>query len=87
MIAINGLQHLAGDEEQLAKFLQLTGYDPRDLRENAGSAEFLAGILEFFMANEPALLAFCAQHSLNPEDIGKAHQCLGGDPGYGVGEL
>ncbi len=31
MIAIKGLQYLAGDEEQLGRFLALTGCDPADL--------------------------------------------------------
>jgi len=80
MIAIKGLQYLAGDEEQLGRFLALTGCDPTDLRNNAESPEFLAGILEFFMGNEPTLLAFCSQYSINPEDISMAHHVLGTKP-------
>lgn len=81
MIAIKGLQYLAGDEEQLGRFLALTGCDPSDLRDNAGSSDFLAGILEFFMGNEPTLLAFCSQYSINPEDISIAQHVLGAKPG------
>lgn len=79
LIAIKGLQYLAGDEEQLGRFLNLTGCNLADLRQNAGSPEFLAGILEFFMGNEPTLLAFCAQHSIDPEAIAGAQQRLAGE--------
>ena len=78
LIAVKGLQYLAGDEEQLGRFLALSGYDPASLRENANSPEFLAGILEYFMGNEATLLAFCAQYSINPEDIAGAQHRLGG---------
>ena len=79
LIAIAGLQYLAGDEEQLGRFLALSGCDPAALRENANSPDFLAGVLEFFMGNEPTLLAFCAHYSINPEDIAGAHQWLEGN--------
>ncbi|MCP4182965.1 MAG: DUF3572 domain-containing protein [Hyphomicrobiales bacterium] len=80
MIAINGLQYLAGDKEQLERFLALTGCDPTDLRDNASSPEFLVGILEFFLGNEPTLLAFCSQYSINPEDISIAQHVLEAKP-------
>ncbi len=77
-IAIKGIQYLPGDEEQLNRFFNLTGCDPDSLRENAQSSEFMAGILEFFMSNEPTLLAFCAQYSINPEEVARAWHLLGG---------
>ena len=72
-IAIRGLQYLAGNEEQLNQFLQLSGCAPASLRENAGSPEFLAGILAYFLADEPTLLAFCASHSIDPQLMAPAH--------------
>jgi len=77
IVAIKGLQYLAGDEEQLSRFIALTGCDPTDLRSNAQSSDFLAGVLEFFMGNEATLLAFCAQYSIEPEDISVALHLLG----------
>ena len=76
LIAIKGLQYLAGDEQQLSRFLALSGCQPADLRINAQSPEFLGGVLEFFLGHEPTLLAFCAQHSVEPEAIAAAHQSL-----------
>lgn len=87
MIAIKGLQYLAGDEEHLERFLSLSGIDIADLRENAGSVEFQAGILEYFMGNEPTLLAFSAQHAIAPEDIAKAQLVLSGPAGAGPGDF
>ena len=87
MIAIKGLQFLAGDEEHLNRFLALSGMDASQLRENASSPAFLAAILEYFMGNEPTLLAFCASQSINPRDIATAHQSLAGEPGAGPGDF
>ncbi len=78
LIAIKGLQYLAGDEEQLGRFLALSGCDPKDLRENAGDSGFLAGILEYYLGNEPTLLAFCEAHKINPENIMAAQYRLQG---------
>lgn len=86
-IAVKGLQYLAGDEEQLNRFLSITGCDVQSLRENAQSPEFLAGILEFFLGNESTLLAFCAEHSINPAEIQGAQYQLGGGPAAGPGEF
>lgn len=87
IIAIKGLQYLAGDGEQLERFLALSGCEPDDLRNNATSPEFLAGVLEYFMGNEPTLLAFCASHSIDPVHIAFAQQVLGGPAGAGPGEF
>ncbi len=79
LIAIKGLQYLASDEEQLGRFLSLSGCNPVQLRENANSPEFLQGVLEFFMGNESTLLAFCAHNSINPAEISVACQVLSGN--------
>ncbi len=86
-IAINALQYLAGDEEQLRCFLTLTGCNIADLRSNASSSEFQAALLDFFLSNEPTLLAFCAQYSIDPEHIATSQQILGGGNGAGPGEF
>ena len=76
LIAIKGLQYLAGDEEQLGRFLALSGCNPEDLRKNASEPAFMAGILEYYLGNEPTLLAFCAAHAIAPESIQAAQYQL-----------
>lgn len=89
LIAVKGLQYLASDEEQLGRFLSLSGCEPSQIRVGAGEPEFLHGILEFFMGNEATLLAFCAHHSIDPVEIAAASHTLSGagdepDPNYEI---
>jgi len=71
-IAISGFQFIAGDEEQISRFISLTGISPDEMREAAGSQSFLIAVLEFFMGDEPTLLAFCTSQNIDPNDIQKA---------------
>ncbi len=71
-IAIAGLQFIAGDEEQISRFISLTGISPDEMRRSAGSESFLMAVLEFFMGDEPTLLAFAAGQNIDPADIQKA---------------
>ena len=71
-IAISGLQFIAGDEEQISRFITLTGISPDEIRETASSEDFLIAVLEFFMGDEPTLLAFAASQKIDPTNIQKA---------------
>jgi Protein of unknown function (DUF3572) len=78
-LAIKGLQHIAGNNELLSRFLALSGIDPRDLRQAANSPAFLSGVMDFFMGDEPALLAFAASIGEAPETIAAARAALSHD--------
>jgi Protein of unknown function (DUF3572) len=75
-VAIKGLQHIAGDSELLARFLALSGIYPQDMREAANSPTFLSGVMDFFMGDEPALLAFAASIGEGPATIAAARAIL-----------
>ena len=75
-IAISGLEFIAGDEEQLSRFLALTGVEPGQVRELASSNAFLAAVLDFFMGDEATLLAFAASKAVDPSDVQKARYTL-----------
>lgn len=75
-IAIRGLQHIAGDRELLQRFLALTGIDPQDMRDAADSDTFLSGVLDFFMGDEAALLAFTASIGEDPSIVSSARTVL-----------
>ncbi|MCB1428279.1 MAG: DUF3572 domain-containing protein [Nitratireductor sp.] len=76
LLAISGLQFIAGDHEQLARFLALSGVAPSDLRDSAGSADFLSGVLDFFLGNEATLLAFTASAGCDPSEVMTARNLL-----------
>ncbi len=77
-IAIDGLAHIAGEPELLSRFAALSGIDPQAMREAAGEPGFLAGVLEFYLGDEPTLLAFSAMKNIDPNVIAKAHAYLVG---------
>ncbi len=80
-IAVRGLQFLAGDPEQLGRFLAVTGIGPQDLRAAAAEPGFLAGVIEFFMADESLLLAFATNAGIRPTLFAAARHLLGGAAG------
>lgn len=84
-IAIAGLQYIAGNSEELSRFVALTGVAPDDIRAIAGTPDFMVAVLDYFLGNEPTLLAFVAQAGLDAGDIRKARMAIvpeGQDPGW-----
>ena len=63
------LQHLAENPEQLAEFMNISGLTPAGLRTEIGTASFNHGLLNYFAANEPLLLALCAGTGLSPDSV------------------
>lgn len=75
-LAIAALGFLAGEENRLAHFMIATGLSPADLRKQAGSIEFLAGVLDFLAADESLLLVFASEQHIPPETVLAARQKL-----------
>lgn len=76
--AIAALGFLAADTERLGRFLAVTGLDPGSLRAAAREPHFLGSVLERLLSDEALLLAFAANHRVQPESIVAARQRLGG---------
>ena len=77
-LAIRALGHIAADDDLLGDFLALSGLSPDELRTRAAESEFLGGILDFLLADEARLLAFCESEELEPRLPGLARQALPG---------
>lgn len=54
------LDYLISDTEELARFMNLSGYNPQTLRDSIDTAELQTALLNYFASNEAALLAMCA---------------------------
>jgi hypothetical protein len=80
-LAIAALGFLAGEEHRLIGFLQLTGMSPADLRREAGSPEFLAGVLDFIAGDESLLLVFASEQRIDPADVMMARRQLSPEAG------
>jgi hypothetical protein len=76
ILAIEGLRYIAASESELDRFIALTGIAPSDLRQAAASPLFLSGVLDYFLGDEPTLLAFAAACGRPPHDIPAARQAL-----------
>lgn len=77
-LAICALTHIAADEDLLGDFLALSGLSVDELRLRAGEPEFLGGILDFMLADEARLLAFCEAEQIRPQLPATARRSLPG---------
>jgi len=79
-LAIAALGWLAGQPDALGRFLADAGAGPADLRALAREPAFLGFVIDFLLADEPLLLAFCAERGVPPEAPMRARSALpGGD--------
>ena len=79
-MALDALLHLTRDPELTGRFLALSGIGPESIRSAAAEPGFLAGLLEFFMTDEPLLLTYCENSGVRPTLIAAARYVLAGDP-------
>ncbi|GEO86404.1 MULTISPECIES: DUF3572 domain-containing protein [Alphaproteobacteria] len=83
--AIAVLGWLANEPDMLGRFLALSGTRPDQLRQSIRDPAFMAGMLDFLMAHEPTLMAFCSATDIEPEAVvNAAHHYTG--PTLGSGE-
>jgi hypothetical protein len=79
-LAIQALTYIAGDGEQLGRFLAVTGIGPTEIRAASREPGFLAGVLQYLASDEALAAAFAAETQCRPEDIANANVALGGEP-------
>ncbi|TMJ04287.1 MAG: DUF3572 family protein [Alphaproteobacteria bacterium] len=79
-LAIQALGFMAADPERLGAFLAATGIGPEMIRRAAAEPSFLAGVLDYVVADEPLLIAVAEHAELGPQDIEHAQAVLGGRP-------
>ena len=78
-IAISGFVFLSAEPEHLSSFMDLTGYQLSDLKEQAATREFQTAILDHLLGDESLLLVFCSSRNIDPSQIAKARNILGGN--------
>jgi Protein of unknown function (DUF3572) len=77
-IAVSALSYLSETPELMQRFLALSGIEASGIRQAAAEPHFFAGVLKFFLAHEPTLMAFCAAREIEPQSVVTA---LAGLPG------
>lgn len=76
-LAIEALSFVASDTVLFNRFLRLTGLELENLREAATEPAFLAGVLDFVIADEATLNDFAAHAGIRPQDVTGARRSLG----------
>lgn len=77
-IAIKALAHISHSEQELVKFLNLTGISPADVIRLKENLSFLAGVLDFISRDESLLLSFCADEDFTADQVESARLRLSG---------
>jgi len=80
MLAIQALAFLAEDPERLGAFLAASGIGPEMIRDAAADPQFLAGILDHVVADEPLLVAVADYAGIRPQEVERAQAALNGQP-------
>ena len=75
-LAVRALTFLAAEDGRLRRFLDLSGLDAGRVRSAAASPGFLAGVLDYVVADERLLLALAEAAGELPERIMAARQIL-----------
>jgi chromosome segregation ATPase len=77
-IAVDALQFLSRDEENLLTFLSLSGLQPGEMRQAAAVPGFLASVLDFVSSDERLAAAFAKANGLSPEAMERARFAISG---------
>lgn len=83
-LALKGLAFLASDPNRLVRFLQLTGMEADNLREQAGEEATLVAVLDHLLSDQSLLLVFAAGVPTPPERVEQARVLLAGTSSQGV---
>jgi hypothetical protein len=79
ILALQSLGWLAGDEDGLQRFLDLSGLDVGALRSQAGTSDMNVAVLDFLLGQEDLLMRFCETAAIAPKDLHLARHRLGGE--------
>jgi len=84
VLALQAVAYLASDDERVAKFVATTGLNADCLRQSINDAAVLAGVLDYVLADETLLVAFCEHIGVAPETPALARLALPGSEQFQV---
>jgi hypothetical protein len=77
-IGLKGVGFLASSEDDLLRFMGISGVGLDELRERAGEPEVLIAVIDFLLSEDALLTAFCEAESLTPQMVHLAQHRLSG---------
>jgi len=72
-IALQGLAYVMSEEVLALQFMELTGFNTTDIRDNAGAPEVLEAVLSVLAQDDSTLLTFATNAGLAPERVMEAY--------------
>jgi hypothetical protein len=75
-LAVLALSFITNHPDSLGRFLALTGIGPGMIRTAAAEPGFLVGVLDYFLSDEPLLVAFAADADIPPTEVAAARRAL-----------
>ncbi len=75
-LAVRAFIFLAANADRARRFAAASGLGPENLRTAAETPDFLAGVLDYFAADESLLLTFATNCSIDPADVQRARATL-----------
>ena len=76
-VAIAALAFIASNEDQIGRFMAMSGLAPDDLRAQAADPQFLSGVLDFMLQDESLVVGFAAGAGMKPDAVMRARQAFG----------
>jgi hypothetical protein len=77
-LALQALAWLAGSSDDLMRFVESSGVGADELRERASEPDVLRAVLDFLLAEDERLLAFCSAEEIEPREVHVARHALDG---------
>ena len=73
LIAINSLSFIASEEKYLERYLNMSGINLTQLKENTSNPDLmpniLASVIDFLLQNENCLIEYSENYQLDPTEI------------------
>ena len=77
-MALKALAFLAHSQEEIDRFVALSGVAPADLRDRADEPEILAAVLDFLLTDDTRVTGFCEEAGIDPRELHAARRALPG---------
>ena len=78
LLALKALTFLAHSDDDLRRFVTISGIAPADLRARAGDPETLAAVVDFLLADDMRITNFCEAAEIDPRELQAARRALPG---------
>lgn len=68
-LGLDALTFLAGNTDEIERFLSLSGMDAVGLLKGAEDRNVLRAVVEYLLCEDRLLMAFCQSHNFEPQDV------------------